>query len=211
MVAKLINDCISTDQYPRLSKAFAVIQTVVTGLLLFGALLILVFVFPAGPIGAVLWLLAVAIWVVVLLCNKRGNRILWVSAVGIILINFFLTNFFYHPLLKYQVGSTVGKFIRAKGIPQSKLWAWKMEDPLDAIHFYSRMVVRKTDDYPAPGLSGDYLLLMRKNLPSLDSAQRPYTLVKEGRLFKVSEVTPQFLNLKTRDSATKPYCLVLLR
>ncbi len=211
IVGKLLHDFVAGNEYPKLSKAFAGIQTGITGLLLVGALLILTLVFPAGPMGIMLWTIAAGVWMLVLLRTKGGIRVLWISAVGIMLVNFFLTSFFYYPLLKYQVGSTVGKYIRARHIPQEKLWAWRMRDPLDAIHFYSRMVVRKKEEGPAPGEKGTYLLLMRDGLSSLDSARRPYVLVKEGRLFKVSEVTPQFLNHSTRDSATQPWCLVLLR
>lgn len=211
MAGKLVHDFIATEQYPKLRSAFAGIQTGITGLLLIGALLILTIVFPAGIIGISLWIVAVALWIFLLVRYKKGHRVLWISAGGIMLVNFFLTNFFYHPLLKYECGAVAGKYIRAHGIPQSKLWAWRMEDPLDALHFYSRMVVRKSDDYPAPGSAGDYLLLMRKTLPSLDSAQRPYKILVEDRLFKASEITPEFLSPATRDSATKPYCLVQLR
>ncbi len=211
VTGKLLYNFIATDNFPKLRKAYAGIQTGVTGLLLIGALLIITLVFPAGILGILLWLAAAGIWIWTLLRNRGGQRALWISAMGIMLVNFFLTNFFYYPLLKYEVGAVVGKYVFAHGIPQSRLWAWRMEDPLDAIHFYARMVVRKSEDYPAPGAKGDYLLLMRKALTSLDSAGQPYTIVQQGRLFKASEMTPEFLNLKTRDSATKPWCLVLLR
>lgn len=211
MVAKLVYDFIASEQYPKLRAAFVGIQTGITALLLVGALLIVTAVFPAGFWGIALWVVAVALWLAALLKNKKGLRVLWVSVVGIMVVNVLLTNFFYYPLLQYQCGSVMGKYIRAQGIPQERLWAWHMDDPLDAIHFYSRMVVREKEAYPPPGEPGNYLLLMKKNLLSLDSAGRPYTIVKEGRLFKVSEVTPDFLNPKTRDSATKPYCLVLLK
>ncbi len=211
IAGKLLYDFIATEDYQKLRKAFAGIQTGVIALLLIGALLILTLVFPAGLTGVLLFSIGSGVWVVVLLRNSAGRRVLWSSAAGIMLVNFFLTNFFYYPLLQYEVGAVAGKYIRAHSIPQSKLWAWRMEDPLDAIHFYAGMVVRKSDDYPAPGGHGDYLLLMRKDLTSLDSAGKPYTIALQGRLFKASEMTPQFLNLKTRDSATKPWCLVLLR
>lgn len=211
MVGKLIYDFIASDAYPKLRKAFAGIQTGITALLLVGALLIITFVFPAGFIGIALWIVAAAVWTFTFLRHKGGGLVLWISAVGIMLVNFFLTNFFYYPLLQYQCGTVMGKYIRAQHIPQDRLWIWRMDDPMDAIHFYSRMVVREWDRYPAPGKSGDYLITMRRNLSSLDSAGRPYAIVKKGRLFKVSELTPEFLNPKTRDSATKPYCLIKLR
>jgi hypothetical protein len=104
-----------------------------------------------------------------------------------------------------------GKYIREKGIPEGQVMSWRVGDPLACINYYARQIVHNYEDYPAPGKPGDYLLTKRANLASLDSAGRPYTVVLEGRHFKVSELTPQFLNYKTRDSATVPYCMVLLR
>jgi 4-amino-4-deoxy-L-arabinose transferase-like glycosyltransferase len=211
MVGKLLYDFIATDRCNKLRKTFTWIQTGISAMLFVGVLLIITLVFPAGITGISLWLVSVAIWLYILLRNKAGKRMLWASASAIIAVNFFLTNFFYYPLLQYQCGSVMGKYVRTHRIPQERLWIWRMDDPMDAIHFYSRMVIRQWDDFPAPGEPGDYLITMRRNLPSLDSAGRPYTIIKEGRLFKVSEITPEFLNIKTRDSATKPYCLILLR
>jgi hypothetical protein len=210
VTGKLVYDFIASEQHPKLSKVFAHIQTGVMALLFIGALLIMTVVFPSGAVGILLWVISVVIFIFILLRNKAGGKVLWVSATGIILINFFLTNYFYYPLLKYQCGSAVGKYLGSQNVADGRVWIWRVPDPLDCIHYYSHMVVPKVGEYNAPGKPGDYLLLMRDRLGFLDSAQRPYTILKEGRFFKVSELTLEFLNPRTRDSATQPYCLVLL-
>jgi 4-amino-4-deoxy-L-arabinose transferase-like glycosyltransferase len=211
IVGKLLYDFMATEQYPKLRKAFAGIQTGVTALLMFGALLIITYVFPAGPVGITLWMLGAAVWIYSFLRFKRGHRVLWLSAVSMILINFFVTNYFYYPLLHYQVGSTVGRTIRRLKIPTERLLAWRVLDPLDAIHYYADRVVRKSSDIPPPATSGDYLLTMQNELTTLDSLGKPYEIIQQGRFFKVSELTPQFLNPATRDSATKPWAFVRLK
>jgi 4-amino-4-deoxy-L-arabinose transferase-like glycosyltransferase len=210
MVARLLHDFIFTSRFPKLCRVFAGIQIGISALLLLGALIIITYVFPASVWAIALWLLGAAIWVFVLLRDRGCPRMLWISVAGIVIANVFVTHFFYYPLLHCQVGSTVGRFIRAHDIPQRQLWAWRMDDPLDAIHFYARRVVRESRGFPPPGRSGDYLLMMRKDLPALDTARRPYQIAEQGRLFKVSELTPEFLNPNTRDSATKPWVLVRL-
>lgn len=212
MVAKLLYDFISDSRLAKPARVFSGIQTGITGLLLIGVLLILTIVFPAGLQGILLWAAAVAVWCCFLLRKRaKKSRILWLSAVTMMLVNFFLTNYFYYPLLQYQCGSVIGKYIYAQGIPQEHLISWRVRDQLACIHYYARQVVRNTEELKIPGGSGDYVLTMPQNLRVLDSAQQPYTIVKQGRLFKVSEITPQFLNYKTRGSATLPYCLVLLK
>jgi hypothetical protein len=211
IVGKLLNDFIATDHYPRLRRAFAGIQTGVTAALMAGALLIITYVFPAGPIGIMLWLLSAVIWIFSLVRFKSGYRVLWISVITMILINFFVTNYFYYPLLKYQVGSTVGSTIRKLNIPPGNLLAWRVLDPLDAIHYYANRVVRKSSDLPPPAFPGDYLVTMESELPVLDSLGKPYDIIKKGRFFKVSELTPEFLNPATRNAATKPWVFIRLK
>ncbi len=211
VTAKLLHDLIVAGRYPKLYRAFSGIQHVISGLLLVAVLLILTIVFPAGIAGLLLWAAAVAIWLFFLLRKSLAGKMLWISAIAMILANFFLTHYFYYPLLQYQCGSVAGKYIREKGIPEGRVITWRVGDPLAGINYYARQIVNNSEDYPAPGVPGDHLLTARRNLPSLDSAGRPYEIVLEGRHFKVSEVTPLFLNHQTRDSATVPYCLVLLK
>ena len=210
IVAKLLYDFIVAARFQKLSRIFMVIQAGVAFLLMIGVLLITIFIFPEGIIWKMLWAFSFVIWLGLVVKKYRG-KILWLSAVTMLLINVFLTNQFYYRLLQYQCGSTVGKYIRKHGIPADSVTTWKVDDPLASIDYYAREIVPNSEVYPPPGNPGDYLLTMRSRLSSLDSAHRPYSVVLSGKLFKVSELTPQFLINRTRDSALKQYCLVLLK
>lgn len=209
MVGRLLRHMLVTKTYPRLSQIFTGVQTLISALLLLAALAIITLVFPAGRLVLLLWAAGFALWLFISLKNKKGQRLLWTSVAGIIIANVFLTHFFYYPLLRYEVGPTVGKYIHSRQIPEGHVRTYRVEDPLNALHFYARMVVPQVDETPT-GNSGDYLLLMDKDLRLLDSMQRPYEVVLDGELFKVTELTPEFLNLHTRHKATKPWSLVQL-
>ncbi|MBS1628520.1 MAG: glycosyltransferase family 39 protein [Bacteroidetes bacterium] len=209
IVAKLLSDFLNTDQYPRLCRTFAGIQTGISVLLLLGALLIISFVFPTSWWVIAFWLTGLAAWLFVNRRNHQGRRIIWTSVTSIIVANVFVTHFFYFPLLHFQVGTVVGRYIRSENIPADKIYAWRMQDPLDALDFYAQRRIPEIDSFPIPGQANDYLLMMQENLPSLDSAGLGYHVVKAGRMFKVSELTGEFLNPKTRREATKPWVLVL--
>jgi 4-amino-4-deoxy-L-arabinose transferase-like glycosyltransferase len=211
IVAKLLYDLIVAGRFAKLARIFAGVQVGITGLLLVGVLLILTIVFPAGIGGLLMWAVAVGIWIFLLLRKGLPGKMLWLSAVTMILVNFFLTNYFYYPLMQYQCGSVVGKFMRKTGIPPERLQSWQAGDPLACIDYYARGIVHNSEEANPPGIAGDYLLTRRAKLAWLDSAGRPYRILLESRRFKVSEVTPQFLNHKTRDSATNPYCVVQLQ
>jgi hypothetical protein len=197
-------------EWARLFRVFTGIQLGISSLLFVGVLLILIVVFPVGRGGLALWGLAVAIWAFITWRTKAQTRILWTSATAMILINLFLTHHFYYKLLAYQAGSQVGRYIRVHNIPAERFVAWQMQDPLTAIDFYAQRALRNTNLVYLPAAPGDYVLTMDDGLAQLHAAGRRYRMVKTGRLFKVSELTPDFLNIKTRSYATRPYYLIQL-
>jgi 4-amino-4-deoxy-L-arabinose transferase-like glycosyltransferase len=210
MVAKLLADIIQGGALAKLGRVLGGIQIGVTGLLLFGALLIVTFVFPAGWAVLALWLAAVCIWIA-LVVRRYPGRILWISAGTMILINVFVTNFFYYPLMGYQLGNTVGKYLKARGAKEGEVIHWLADDPLNSVHYYAGLVVTKQDTLNVPGRPGNYVLTRRHRLRSYDSAGKPYEILKTGGFYKVSELSGDFMNPATRDSALKYYALILLR
>lgn len=210
MVAKLLHDFSVAGAMPKLRRILGAIQIGATGLLLFGALLIVVFVFPAGWAVLGLWVLAVCIWIA-LLVRKYHGRILWISAGTMIMINVFVTSYFYYPLMRYQLGSTVGKFLRAQGAKPGTVLSWRPDDPVSSVHYYAELAVPETDTANVPGRPGDYVITARRMLYAYDSAGKAYDVVKSGGFYKVSELSPDFLNPATRDSALKYYALIRLR
>lgn len=208
MVAALLRDFFS-GKYPRIFRLFTGIQTGMGALLLIAALLTLTIVFPAGWMGILLWCLAVVLWMAVTFGSSYRPRILWTSVAAMILANIFLTNHFYYHLLGWQAGSQVGKYLKGEHIPLSKVFVWRMHDPLDALDFYGQAHAPRVRDsiYP-PAKVGNYLLTMEEGLAAIRMRPQPFKIIKEGRLFKVSELTPGFLNHKTRKDATQTYYLL---
>lgn len=209
MVAGLFYRFYQERKFLKLARTMEVVQWVACALLMVGALLILLVVFPIGPLAFVIWsggLVVIALFV----RNKRKGRMVWLSAATMIVINIILTHHFYYNLLQYQVGSQVGRWARKSGIPASKLYAWKMNDPVESIHYYANGVVPTTDNI-FKAHTGDYVITMPEQLDSIALMGRQWDEVRRGSFFKVSEVTPQFLNYKARPKAVQTYCLIHLR
>lgn len=122
-----------------------------------------------------------------------------------ILVNIFLTHHFYYQLLKYQAGSVVGKYLRELKIDREQFQSADINDPLSALDFYAGDTMRRMNHIQAAAKSGEYILTSDSGLVKLAMLNKPYTLLKRGRYFKVSELTPEFLNYRTRDKATTPY------
>jgi hypothetical protein len=171
-------------------------------------LLVLLLVFPFGPLGIALWLLMVAAWAFFFILNKRlKGKMFWTGVAAIVMANIFLTHHFYYKLLQYQLGSQVGRYISQKNIPANEVIAQGINDPLNAIHFYAQHVISGDSTAIAPG---KYWLTTKKGISTLEEQKQSYSIIKQGVFFKVSELTPGFLNKNTRHKNVTDYYLVKL-
>lgn len=210
VVAVFIRDLLTDSNLEKWKKVLTGIHTGIAALLMIAALLLITFVFPAGTLGYILWAFAGGIWLYLAFRKDLRPKLIWLPVAAMILANFFVTNYFYYPLMRYQAGSVAGKYIFGQMIPTDHVFSWKAGDPLACIDFYARGIVDNSEEVQHPGTSGDYLLTLKKNLPTLDSIGQKYTIKLEGERFKVSELTPDFINIKTRSSVVDPYCLIQL-
>jgi len=139
------------------------------------------------------------------------GKLLWISAWGILFVNVLLTNYFYRNLLKYEVGAIAGRFISKNNINTDKVFAYRMKDPINALPFYAQGVIQKSDTPLAVLPKADYVLTMDSGFTELQTKGYKYEVAYHGKLFKVSELTPDFLNPNTRDKATSNYYLLKLK
>lgn len=210
MTAKLLRDFLEAGKYQGLYRVLRTTMFVVGALLWVGVLLIFTVTFPAGWPGIVLWALSVGIWIYLLRRPLQG-KIFWAGAAGIMLVNIFLTHFFYAPLLQYQVGTQAGNYIRTHDIPASRVMAYRMHDPLNALHFYAQRVIRVFPNGYLPAQAGDYVLTQAEGLKDLQDRGYAYEMAMQGQLFKVSELTPDFLAASSRHKAVHDYYLVRIK
>lgn len=209
LVAVLIKD-FAEGRFPKWRKAFSKIQTGLGALLLVGVLLILTIVFPAPWWAFGVWAMAVALWLWVTRSTAATSRMVWSSTAAILLTNLFLTSAFYRPLMRdYQLGSQAGRFIRERNIPREQVLAYRVDDPLNSLPFYARSIIKHLPD---SGFTASnrfpYVLTGREGLEEMRrQGIFPDTLAHFNR-FKVSELTPGFLSVKSRPEVVTPYWLV---
>lgn len=203
--AQLIRDCCVPGLYPRLGSALTKIVGGAGILLFVGLLLILTLVFPAGMAWLLGCALSLAVYFFILLRKKQQGKIIVSGAAAMILINIFLTHHFYYRLMQYQVGIKAGKYIAAQGIPAREIMAYRMHDPLNSLHYYARQVIRVKDDAGYLPPSVQYVLTQQEGLEELQQRGYGLQVLLSDRLFKVSELTPDFMNISKRDQATSAY------
>jgi 4-amino-4-deoxy-L-arabinose transferase-like glycosyltransferase len=208
--AKYIRDIAETNKNKSISRVFRVMQPVVSLLLLMASFVFITYFFPARASAVALWSLGFLAWLYLAYVKDLTGRFFWLSAAAMVLVNVFLNLHVYPSLLKYQVGSEAGQYIREHSIQPDDVIAYKIEDPLNCLHFYARGVIGRVDT--ATNIRDKhYVLTMDKGLSDLTTAGYKYDTVKKDYFYKVSELTPDFLNPKTRAKTCRMYYLVKLR
>jgi 4-amino-4-deoxy-L-arabinose transferase-like glycosyltransferase len=210
ITAKLLYDMIEGGQYPKFFKAMKPVHNVITFLLLSAVIVLVAYVFDGGWLVIAAWAASFGAWLYFAFKKELKGKLFWLPATGIIVVNLFLTNFFYYPLLQYQVGSQAGRFIRANNIDPKDVRIYRIDDPLNSLQFYANGTIRGTDTVTSD-MKGMYILTMPKSLEIFKKDGIKYTSVQYGKFFKVSELTPQFLNPDSRRYAVNKYCLIRIK
>ena len=81
---------------------------------------------------------------------------------------------------------------------------------MEAVHFYAQGIVGRIDTTEVI-TSGDYLITGREFMNTLDKKGLGYNILDKGDYYKVSELTPEFINPATREKALKQYYFLQIR
>lgn len=205
MTAKYISDTIEANG--KTHKALLRTHVAITALLLLAVLPLTVYVFNGGIPIITLWCTAVAAWLYMAFSKNMTGKLLWLPAAGMIMVNLFLTNFFYVPLLNYQVGSQAGQYFKAQKIDLKTIRAYRTQDPINAIQFYAQGEI-KSIDTTADIAPGQVVLTSAQGLETFRGTNINYSILKQGYFYKVSELTLPFLNPATRAQEAKQYYIL---
>ena len=210
ITARFLYELIEENKYTGFYKATKPFFLVLMVLVLLVTLVLLVVAFPAHPVYLALWLGGFALWLYLAFKKSLKGKLFWLPAAGMIIINVFLTNHVYNTLLNYQVGSQAGRYIYNNSIPSQDLLFYKMEDPLNSLNFYAQETINGTKTL-SPVPDKKYMLTMDKGLQEMKLLGYNFDIIKQGKVFKVSELTPDFLNPATRDKATGNYYFLKIK
>lgn len=207
MTAKLMKDLLE-GKYGGLYKVMTPIQIFIGAVLLTAAFLTFFYVFRTEGFvyWVIVWAVLAAVWLWIVFNKRINGKIVWISASAIMIANVFMTLHFYPQLLKYQVGSQIGRYVKYH-LKNEKVAVYQPEDPLNALCFYADSVLPVIHT-PQPN---DYLITMQKGLADLHMKGFQYDMIKQGSYFSVSQLTPKFLNPETRDEATGTYWLIKVK
>lgn len=208
MVAGLLKDFFEQGKYDQLCKVFKPVQWTISFLVMIAALLVIVYVFPAGIVWLIAWVLAMGVLLYVAFSKNIKPKMFWLSVAAMLLANVFLTHCFYYKLTDYQLGNQMAAYIEQEHIPKDEIIHYRMVDPLNSIHFYAQAVISDDASAIAPG---KYVLTQEDGLAELQNSGYKYDIVKKGKSFRISELKPAFLNPATREDAMMDYYLLKIK
>jgi hypothetical protein len=207
ITARLLYELIEEKKYPLLLRFIKPVQTTIGFLLVAATLFLITYIFPANIFLIILCGVCLVGWLYFAIRKKVVGKFFWLSAGAIVAANIFVSNHLYPTLLKYQSGSQTGRYIREHHIDPKEVGLYKMDDVVNALHFYANGIVRGADS--ANHFEGfKYILTMDRGLNDIKRNGYKYSIEKQGKLFKVSELTIPFINPATREAQLRPYYLL---
>lgn len=207
ITARFIFQMVEEKRYRKLHAFMKPLITVVMAIILFVALVLLVYVFPSGFMVVTGWAVATAIWIFLASFRGMAGKVFLLAASGMIIVNIFLSNHVYTSLLRYQVGAQAGRYIHNKSLPHNQVVTMGVDDPLNCLQFYAQGTIAGIDA-PTQLAGRKYVLTMDKGLNELKQNGMEYKVLHHGPFYKVSELTPDFLNPSTRSKVVKHFYLV---
>ena len=210
VTAKLLWDMIEEKKYVKFTNFMRAFQVVIMALIIAATLVLITYIFPAHWLYIVLWAAGLGVWLYLALGKKMAGKFFWLSAAGMVIVNIFLTNQVYHELLRYQLGSQVGKYIHSHALPAKDITIYKVQDPLNSINFWAQDTLRGNGKIEEV-LTKKYVLTMDSGLNELKQKGVAYELLLRGDAFRVSTLTGTFIYPPTRSEELKPYYFLMLK
>lgn len=192
-------------------NTFKWIQLVFSFLIGFLALTIIYYVFPETH--AVWWLIPLGVFTGTIFMVTQRNpvvKIMGPSIIALVLMNTLMNGYFYPELNKYQSGKLTADWINENGatIDNFRYFGRHYHN----ISFYSNEYRYKfSNEKIIKQITKDrdlYLYTTDKNIERLKKANITYSIEKKVFNFPNAELTPQFLNPKTREETLQKYYIV---
>ncbi|MHB1920897.1 MAG: ArnT family glycosyltransferase [Chitinophagaceae bacterium] len=208
LTARCLSGIFLEQRWPLLKRILQPLQGIVLVGLFLISLLILVRCFPpTRPLVPVLLILAFAVLIFLWLRPSSYPKMILLSIFTILALNIFLSTYFYPHLLKYEMGSVVGRYIQKKQIPLNQFYTYHYPNQSRSLSFYSQRLVpalHRSDTLQ----QGWILLTGKKGLNDLEEKKYRFQVLLQGGDYPVSLLSGAFLDSRTRGSTLRPYYLV---
>lgn len=208
MTAKFLADIVAQGKESKAYRIFTPVQVVLSLLLVAFSFAIVAYIFPASAIWYIVWAVLAAIFIYILINKKVKHNIIWVSVAAMLMANVFATHYFYPTLIGYQLGVSAPKLAKANGVDIKDVICYRVEDPMNSLHFYAQHVMYNDTNIID---QGKYVLTMQKGADMLASRGFDFDTVATKPYFRVTKLSIQFIKPDTRPTVLKNYYLLKIK
>jgi hypothetical protein len=211
ITARFLHSLTEEYKYQKLYKPLLYAHFILFTLLWLALLALLYLTFSNIPAFATILaaLLMIAYVYIFLTQKKRRHIIITICLFTIAGINLFLNASFYPSLLKYQMGSTAGRWIARQKIPIENIRVYKF-DALRSLHFYAKGNIYRQDSLQNIK-AGDWIITGKENLSEISQNGLKYDTFLQGKDFHVSRLSLKFLDPARREKELKPYVIIKIK
>ena len=198
-------------QQLKTTKVFLFIQYFVTGVSVIGMILLLFFTFEFPATYTLIGMSVLLLYLgrVVFKNELPYLKIINLSVVMMVFLNFGLNAYFYPELLQYQAGISISKLIEEKKIPKEHLYIYN-KDYSWTLDFYTKRNTPSLTLNHIENLEHEIWLITDK-IQSFKELQENNIAIREEYVvdyFRVTKLNLKFLNPKSRSSKlSKAYLL----
>ena len=148
----------------------------------------------------------IGISIVVFLLRTKGRylkKIIFVPAITVLVVNYYINRSFYPELLKFQAESEVAYYLKDQSLDVDNLIAYGLtEDMISFIH--DKIVPQyELDSVKAKDLEGKYVFTNRGGIDKVESMGLHHEIIEVFPDFRITTLSATFINKKTRDKAVE--------
>jgi 4-amino-4-deoxy-L-arabinose transferase-like glycosyltransferase len=190
-------------------RLFLWIQYVVLGIFFVACCLLCFFVFDSDTVWPFIALALLLLIIVYFVMKQETNfaKLISLTVFASVLLNMVLNLHFYPNLLKYQGGSAMAKVVQREEIPVDKIYKIG-DDHTWALDFYNQYPVQKTYWEVAVEKKDVWLYLSEKQLAELQKTGTDWDKQYSVDQFRITRLSPKFLNPQTRSKVLNKMYLV---
>ena len=211
ITARFLHGLLYEKKYRKLYSFLLSFHFIVFILLWMALIALLVIPFNTIPlyVPVIAGLLLTGLWFLFLKNRQSSLRLIMISLYTMVGLNLFLNSAFYPSLLRYQAGSTAGRWINDHKIPADKTFLYQYH-VWRSLHFYAKGIIRHKDSLQDMK-PGDYILTEDSKLPDFANRQIAYEVLHKGIDYPVSRLSLKFLNPAKREKQLKHYVFIKIK
>ena len=135
--------------------------------------------------------------------GQKFKKLVFIPAITVLLVNYYINRSFYPQLLKYQSESEVAFFINEQNIEDDKLVAFGVREEMVS-YLQDRIVpLISLEDVKREDLSNKYVFTDQDGISKIKSKGLAYDTIQSFPDFRITVLNGTFFNKHTRDQAVE--------